>query len=141
MLILLGEISLPQFGQPKLCGTAGDKLSSVFGSSTDDSDIGEILKTEDVVDVEETIDEGLGNSSKHFAIAGDECQNFLFAIMAFLLEMRPCFNMNRIADVIDGLGGNSGGSEIVKSRFDVLVVAVFEILRNVKKFHGNTFLA
>ena len=108
MLILLGEISLPQFGQPKLCGTAGDELSSVFGSSTDNSDIGEILETEDVVDVEEAIDEGLRNGSEHFAIAGDKCQNFLFAIMVFLLEMCPCFNMDRIADVVDGLGGNSG---------------------------------
>ena len=141
MVILLGEISLPQFGRPKLCGTAGNKLSSVFGSSPANSNIGEILETEDIIDVEEAIDEGLRNGSKHFAIAGDERQNFLFAIMIFLLEMCPCFNMNSITDVIDGLGGNSGGSEIVKSRFDVLVVAVFEVLRNVKKFHGNTFLA
>jgi len=139
--MLLGEISLPQFGQPKLCGTASNKLSSVFGSSADDSDIGEILKTEDVVDVEEAIDECLRNGSEHLTIAGDKCQNFLFTVMIFLLEMCPCFNMDRIADVVDGLGGNSGGSEIVKSRFDVLVAAVFEILRNVKKFHGNTFLA
>ena len=108
MLILLGEISLPQFGQPKLCGTAGNKLSSVFRSSADNSNIGEILETEDIVDVEETIDEGLRNGSEHFAIAGDKCQNFLFTVMTFLLEMRPCFNMNRIADMVDGLGGNSG---------------------------------